>query len=293
MEELMNTPITIKLNNVSFQLQKASKFDWLNQLGEVFCVFDQQDSGNISFGIVNDGIKSFVKYAGAQTLEYTEDPQDAVKRLKQAIPVYEDLNHQNLIKLIDHFDIEDGYAGIFEWFEGECLHPHWSFPPPAKYNDPNSPYFRFKQLPMDLRLTSLNNIFAFHMDVETRGYVAVDFYDGSILFDFTSNTTKICDIDLYKKKPIINTMGRLWGSSRFMSPEEFELGANIDGITNVFNMGAIAFCLVGGELDRSFSSWEAGRELYQVAIKAVDPNRNNRYTSVTKFFSAWKLAQRT
>ena len=32
-------------------------------------------------------------------------------------------------------------------------------------------------------------------------------------------------------------MGRLWGSSRFMSPEEFELNAIIDSRTNVFNMG--------------------------------------------------------
>lgn len=42
-------------------------------------------------------------------------------------------------------------------------------------------------------------------------------------------------------------MGRLWGSSRFMSPEEIELGAKIDERTNVFNIGAIAFGLLGGE----------------------------------------------
>ncbi len=38
---------------------------------------------------------------------------------------------------------------------------------------------------------------------------------------------KFCDIDLYSKKPYVNKMGRLWGSSRFMSPEEFELNAMI------------------------------------------------------------------
>lgn len=75
-------------------------------------------------------------------------------------------------------------------------------------------------------------------------YVAIDFYDGSILYDFETKITKICDIDLYQKKPYINTMGRLWGSSRFMSPEEFELDAVIDEKTNVFNMGAIAFCVL-------------------------------------------------
>ena len=62
-------------------------------------------------------------------------------------------------------------------------------------------------------------------------------------------------------------MGRLWGSSRFMSPEEFELNATIDERTNVFNMGAMAFSLLGGEKDRSFIKWEASKELYEVAYR--------------------------
>jgi len=48
-------------------------------------------------------------------------------------------------------------------------------------------------------------------------------------------------------------MGRIWGSSRFMSPEEFKLGARIDEKSNVFNMAANAFGMLGGELDRSIS----------------------------------------
>jgi serine/threonine-protein kinase len=136
----------------------------------------------------------------------------------------------------------------------------------------------------------LDCIFSFHLNVEKKGYVAVDFYDGSILYDFDSNTTKICDIDLYQKSSFINNMGRLWGSSRFMSPEEFEYGAEIDSKTNVFNMGAAAFALVGGEMDRSFTKWEAGHALYNVAAKAIDPNRNNRFSSLSEFYAAWKNA---
>jgi serine/threonine-protein kinase len=286
----MTNPITTQLNNISFQLKEAQSFEWLTRFGKVFCVFDQQDSGNISFGIQNGTTKKFVKFAGASTLEYAGDPQDAVIRLKQAIPIYEALSHPNLINLVDHFEVENGYALVFEWVEGECLHPHWSFPPPAKYNDPNSPFYRYRQLPIELRLLSLNSIFSFHVDVEAKGYVAVDFYDGSILYDFSSDTTKICDIDFYQKKPFINTMGRLYGSSRFMSPEEFELGASIDGITNVFNMGSIAFGLIGGELDHSFAKWEAGKALYEVALKAVEPNRNDRYTSMADFYTNWMNA---
>ncbi|MEH7306342.1 serine/threonine protein kinase [Neobacillus drentensis] len=280
----------INLDSVSFYLKEKHDFDWLRNLGKVFCVFDEQDSGNISFGIEKDGVKKFVKYAGARTLEYLGEPEDAISRLMNSIPLYEELKHPHLIKLINHFQVAEGYALVFDWFDGECLHSHWSFPPPEKYTHPDSPFFRFKQLPIEFRLESLKCIFEFHVYVEKQNYVAIDFYDGSILYDFENNSTKICDIDFYKKKPFINTMGRLWGSSRFMSPEEFELGAEIDERTNVFNMGAIAFGLLGGDLDRSILKWDADQELYEVALKAVEKDKNDRYSTVKEFFLAWESA---
>ncbi len=286
----MDNSQEMNLGSVSFRLKEKHDFVWLEELGEVFCVFDQQDSGNISFGIEKKGLKKFVKYAGARTLEYTGKPEEAVARLKRSISLYETLKHPHLIDLLEHFEIGNGYALVFEWFEGECLHSHWNFPPPHKYEHPDSPYFRYRQLSVKLRLATLQAVFEFHVHVEKHHYVAVDFYDGSILYDFKRDITKICDIDLYKEKPFVNTMGRLWGSTRFMSPEEFELGAEIDERTNVFNMGAIAFGLLGGELDRSFSKWDAGRELYEVAVKAVEKERGKRFSSVAEFFSAWNFA---
>ena len=59
--------ITIYIDNMSFELRKKQEFLWLKELGTVFCVFDQQDSGNISFGMQDGKEKYFVKYAGAQT----------------------------------------------------------------------------------------------------------------------------------------------------------------------------------------------------------------------------------
>jgi serine/threonine-protein kinase len=278
------------VDNISFNLKELHNFDWLSRLGKVFYVFDQQDSGNISFGLEKNGQRKFLKFAGAKTINYSGDPQEAVLRLKQSIERYEELAHQHLIRLIDHFDVEEGYAVVFDWFEGECLHPHWAFPPPAKYNHPNSPYFRFKQLLVERRIDSMDCILSFHVHIERKNYVAVDFYDGSILYDFNNHITKICDIDYYQKKPFVNNMGRIWGSSRFMSPEEFELDAIIDERTNVFNMGSMAFSLLGGELDHSFSKWDAGRELYEVVLKAVEKDRSKRYASVEEFYSAWKMA---
>ncbi|WIY63454.1 serine/threonine protein kinase [Bacillus arachidis] len=284
-------PITIHLNDVTFQLKEQHDFNWLASLGKIFAVFDQQDSGNICFGIEKNGKKMLVKFAGAKTMNYAGNPADAIVTLKQAMLLYEELKHNYLVELIDHFEVQNGYVAIFNWFNGECLHSHCSFPTPTNYSDPNSPFYRYKQLSIEERLTSLDHIFSFHVHVERKNYVAIDFYDGSILYDFKTNKIKICDIDLYKKKPYINTMGRLWGSSRFMSPEEFELGAVIDEKTNVFNMGATAFVLLGGGRNHTFAKWEAGKELYDVVSRAVDKNRNQRYTSVEAFYLEWEFAR--
>ncbi|WP_059173530.1 serine/threonine protein kinase [Bacillus sp. FJAT-27445] len=280
----------LTLDGVRFGLKEEHDFGWLRELGTVFCVFDRQDSGNIAFGVERDGVKKLVKFAGARTMRYSGKPEDAVARLKEAVPIYEGLHHPHLAMLTNHFEVGDGYALVFDWFPGECLHNPDAFPPPKKYTDSDSPFFKFRQLPVLMRLDVLKSIFEFHVHVEKKGYVAVDFYDGSILYDFKSHSSKICDIDFYQKKPYFNPIGRMWGSSRFMSPEEFELDAPIDERTNVFNMGAVAFGLVGGELDRSISKWEAGMGLYEVALKAVEKERNDRHSSVEQFFGAWKVA---
>ncbi|MDQ0230129.1 serine/threonine-protein kinase [Metabacillus malikii] len=284
--------VTITIDDVTFQLQEPHNLSWLNQLGKVFCVFDEQDSGNISFGIERKNKKFFVKYAGAKPKEFTGNPNDAVARLKTAIPIYQTLQHPHLIQLLDYFNTENGgFAAVFEWFEGECLHPHWKFAGDVKYKHPKSPYYRFRNLDITKRLQTLENIYAFHTYVEAKGFVAVDFYDGSILYDFINNQTKICDIDFYRTAPSINDVGdQFWGSDRFKSPEEYTKGSPIDSVTNVYTMGAIAFNLLGGETDYTFSKWETTKSLYDVALKAVEKNRHNRYSTVQQFYEAWNNA---
>ncbi len=284
-------------DGIPFVLRETHDFTWLRGVGRVFRVFDRQDSGNLCFGIVRDGAgrgggrRGFVKYAGARTVRYDGEPADAVARLKYAAEVNEALRHPCLVSLEEHFATPHGYAAVFEWCDGENLHPYWEFPPPAKYTHPDSPYRRFRGLPVARRVAAMDAILDFHCHVETLGFVAVDFYDGSIMYDFARDETKICDIDFHQRRPYRNPMGRMWGSQRFMSPEEFELGAPIDEGTNVFNMGAIAFGLLGGERDRAFAKWEAGRAFYEVALRAVRPDRAERWGSVREMREGWERAR--
>ena len=278
------------LDGVQFGLRAEHDLSWLHEYGRVFAVFDQQDSGNICFGVDDGTTRRFIKYAGAPTLYYDGGPGDAIYRLQQAISIYEAIQHPNLIKLLDHFALPGGYAAIFEWVDGDCLHAHWNFQHYPKYTHPQSPNVRFAALPLEAKLECLASIYSLHQRVTKAGYVAIDFYDGSVMYDFATGHTTICDIDLYKKAPYTNEMGRLWGSSRFMSPEEYVLGAQIDEVTNVFTMGALAFEFLGNNRERTLAEWHAPRALFEVASQATSANRVERYPSIAAFCAAWDEA---
>jgi len=281
------------IDECEFELKEDHDFSWLSNYGKVFTVFSDQDSGNIAFGTDDGRNKYFIKYAGCLTKEYTGKVEDAIMRMKASVQIYEDIKHPNLIQLLWYGKIGQGYACIYKWANGECLHAHWNFEKYPKYTHPQSPNVKFNNLELKHKLNCLDVIFNFHEEVAKQNYVAIDFYDGSIMYDFDTNTTTICDIDLYSTSPFKNEMGRMWGSSRFMSPEEFELGATIDEITNVFTMGAVSFELLGNNYNRSIEEWKASEKLFQVAQKATSNDRNQRYQSISDFYNAWKMALET
>ena len=109
------------------------------------------------------------------------------------------------------------------------------------------------------------------------------------MYDFQNGKTTICDIDLFRKQPCINDMGRMWGSSRFQSPEEYQLGAVIDEITNVYTLGATAFALFG-EYNRTRVKWQLSDKLFEIATRAVSDDRINRQQSIRQLTEEWEAA---
>jgi len=279
------------IDGVSFRLKEQRELSFLSKYGKVFCAFDENDSGNISFGLEKNGSKYFIKVAGLPTTNAVRNPGEAVSALRKAIPVYNDLKHPVLTELVEHAPLDDLYLAVFKWVDGECLFDHWNFAKRPMYTHPQSPHNRYKQLSIEKRAKAFETIRSFFKLVVQKGYVAIDFYDGSIMYDFENDITTICDIDYFSRAPHINTMGRMWGSSRFMSPEEHELNANIDEITNVFTLGAISFLVFGDARDHSFEKWNANKELFDVAVKATSPDRNRRYRSIEEFCRAWDDAR--
>lgn len=168
-----------------------------------------------------------------------------------------------------------------------------------------SPKEKFMQLSVNERLKTVDVLFSFLQNVNEKGYVAVDFYDGSIMYDFSTNRTTICDIDFFQKVPVINDRGTEWfGTKRFKAPEEYIKGSVIDEQTNIFTLGALIFEFFGFFSDEeirqrycnnqfrpcSYSNWQLNSESYQVAIKAVNPNKNERYSTFDEFYKEWKKA---
>ena len=294
----------IKLDGIEFTLREPHDFAWLGGLDTVFSVYDRQDSGNLLFGVERDGRRRFVKYAGARTLEHEGTPQEAIERLRRAAGVYRAISHPHLISLEEEIECPQGFAAVFPWFEGRGLHEHWTFDRVAKLAS-GSPYRRYLHLPMEKRLRSLEAVFAFLEYVESIGYVAVDFYDGSIMYDFERDITKICDIDFFTKAPAVNRLGAgYWGTKRLKAPEEYMTGAVIDTVTNVFTLGALILHLFGSytgdEVKRMSREnaffpcpadrWTLGGRQYEAACRATRPHREERYGSLREFHAAWAAA---
>lgn len=267
------------IDGIPFKLKSAFDFSFMKEYGTVFKVFDDQDSGNICFGTEKDGQRYFVKFAGVPTERYGGDPADAISRLKATLPIYSDLKHESLIDLIEAKEIGDGFAMVFKWTDGDCMGRMY----PAAHR-------RFMELPINDRLAVFSDILSFMECVASRNYVAIDFYDGSIMYDFANGKTTICDIDLFRKQPCVNNMGRMWGSSRFQSPEEYQLGADIDEITNVYTLGATAFALFD-EYNRTREKWQLSDKLFGIATRAVSDDRANRQQTIRQFTAEWEAAQ--
>ena len=289
------------VDGVPFRMAQAHDFSFLARFGRVFRVLDDQDSGNLCFGLAGERGRLFLKFAGAQTARAGVSPEDAVENLRAAARVARDLAHPRLLPLLWAGEIGGGYAAVFPWTDAVCMgrmYPEqraafFALPLDARLrveDAANVVYANAFHGPLDARLRVEDDLIDFLLCTHARGYVAVDFYDGSVLYDRAAGHALFCDVDLFARKPFVNRMGRLWGSSRFMAPEEFALGAQIDERTNVYLAGCMAFALAGDERDRTRETWQAGEALYRVASRAAAPERETRYPTLSSLRADWLRA---
>ncbi len=294
--------IKLKLNDIEFKLREYQDFSWLNNYGKVFLVFDETGSGCISFGIEKKNKKYFFKIAGAKTVEAEINEEESIKLLKAAVVKYKDIKHDNLIKYVDSFDYKEFFVVIYEFAEGECLFDHWNFERYKKTKE-ITPLIKFKRLSIEKRLNVVEKLFSFFETFIESGYVAVDFYDSSIIYDFENDKVTFCDIDLFRKIPTTNDLGKdYFGTKRLKAPEENILGATIDELTSEFTLGAIIFDMFsnveniderykkGMFIPNNIDTFELPKEVYDVLLKATSYDRKIRYSTIKEFCKAFMNA---
>ncbi|MFJ7590257.1 hypothetical protein ACIQZO_23300 [Streptomyces sp. NPDC097617] len=127
-----------------------------------------------------------------------------------------------------------------------------------------------------------------HLAVEQAGLVAVDFYDGCMLYDFEDHEMVLCDLDEYRPGPFTLEADRLPGSRRYMAPEEFVRGAVIDIRTTVFTLGrALRLLLDAGDEEEQ---WRGTPGQLAVIKKATAAEPERRFHSVCSLVNAWRAA---
>ncbi len=294
-----------KLDGIEFRLRELYDFTWLKKYGSAFWVVDETGSGCVCIGMQKGDKKYFCKIAGVNTMEADVSPEESIQILKQAVNSYRELEHPNLIKLVEAYDYEKFYVVVFKWADGESLFDHWNFEKYQKNSSLESPKTRFAELSVSKKLDCVEVLFSFLRRVIEKGYVAVDFYDGSIMYDFEKDMTTICDIDFFKKAPVVNDMGGDWfGTKRLKAPEEYIKGSSIDEQTNIFTLGALIFEFFGSfsaeEIGKRYAEsrfrpcdmacWQLNEASYRVAVRAVSQERKERYVSFEEFYTDWKKA---
>ncbi|MCB0189025.1 MAG: hypothetical protein KDE31_32370, partial [Caldilineaceae bacterium] len=194
-------------------------------------------------------------------------------------------DHPLLCRLYNVIESPAGPLLVYAWAEGELLHVAQ-----ADRVDPQSSYQRFRALPRSTRIAALDQLYDLHQLLAAAGWVACDFYDGCLLYHFATARLHVIDLDTYHQGPFTNTMGRMFGSSSFMAPEEFTFGATIDQQTTVFNLGRAAALFLGdGSL--AGDTFRGNREIFAVVRRACAAERRLRFASVAAFVDAWRSAR--
>ena len=270
-----------RMSNPLLELREVagSPAGFVAAAGEVFARFgaQTQDSGNVSYGVRVARERFFVKTTDPDASVYLPHA-DRVVLLRNAVALNTGFTHPLMPRLLNVIESEAGPMLVYQWVDGELLR--------AVPGDSDSAHERFRRLPVREIKSALDGLLGLHRLLADEGYVAVDFYDGCLLYDFAEHALHVVDLDHYHHGPFTNEMGRMFGSSRFMAPEEFELGAQIDERTTVFNLGrAVAIFLGDGSLDAG--AFRGSPAQFEFVLQACQPDPAARHQSLSAAVEAW------
>ncbi|MCU7821273.1 serine/threonine protein kinase [Kitasatospora sp. DSM 101779] len=251
----------------------------LGRLGTVFAAFRAQDSGCHSYGVeLPSGERWFVKAARTDA---------ATAPVLRGRVLHRAVRHPAIVPQVHGFTADGRPAVVLPWCPGQVLY-HPVAGRSGDRTDPDSPMARFRALPLPDVLAAVDVLLDAHLAVEAAGFVAVDLYDGSMLYDFAARNLRLVDLDEYRPGPFVLTEDRLPGSRRYLAPEQCTRGAVIDTRSTVFTLGRAARLLLdAGDEERA---WRGGPARLGVIARATDPDPSRRHPTVAALAAAWRAA---
>ena len=250
-----------------------------------------QDSGNVSWLVDTAAGRLFVKTAGSPDQQPPGarvpyfDHAARVRLLRNAIELASSCRHPALGQLLNVIESPTGPVLVYACAAGALVGVARE-----RRADPASAYQRFAHLPADRLLGIFDVLLDLHAALADAGWVACDLYDGCLVVDFATGRLTVVDLDNYRRGPSTNDMGRMFGSTRFMAPEEFELGAPIDVRTTVFNLGRLIWHF-GTRLTERVEDFCGPPDLAQAVQQACRFSRTARPSSVASFVNSWMSAR--
>lgn len=260
--------------------------------GEVLARFDHrtQDSGNVSWLVSTRSGDLFVKSAGQAepppgSARPHLDRSARVELLRTAPAIARSVDHPALARLRAVRETPEGPVLVYDRAPGELVGV-----PAGLRDDPESAYRRFAAASPQLRLAVFDQLLDAHRALEEAGWVACDLYDGCLMVDLATGRLTLIDLDTYRRGPSANDMGRMFGSSRFMAPEEFTLGAPLDARTTVFTLGRLLQHF-GTGLSEDLERFCGGAAAAAAVERATRPTRSERHATVGEFAEAWRASR--
>jgi hypothetical protein len=177
---------------------------------EAFAVFDQQDSGCLSYGIDLNGQRLLVKIA--TTVPARESPG-------RAILFHRAVRHPAIVSPIDVVDTKTRRQLVYPWVDGVVLNHATT----ARSN--RSGLERFLALDPDEIRAAIEMILDAHLAIAANGFVSVDLYDGCLLYDFEHMTMDLINRDEYRPGPFVVSVN--WRSRTRRHPARAGLGTTL------------------------------------------------------------------
>ncbi|HOW73093.1 MAG TPA: protein kinase, partial [Phycisphaerae bacterium] len=185
------------------------------------------------------------------------------------------LNHYNIVQIYDIDKDSDGYFISMEYIEGEDL---------------KSKIARDGRIDPERAVEITRQLCNALSYAHGRGIIHRDIKSGNILVS-TQGTPRLVDFGLARgiADQDLTVTGVMMGTVDYASPEQLQDTKNVDHRTDIYSLGATLYEMLTGMSPRMVQESKIPEELREPVLKAMSPDRGQRYQTIEAFSEA--LAQ--